>query len=78
MNGPKGGGGPATAWEGWDEACAGGPVRELSTDRIKITDRGISTLEGHISRFGPDKANSIMVERLKRISRGECKRPLKT
>jgi hypothetical protein len=73
MNVPTGGRSVATDWDGWDEASAGGPVRHLSTDRIKITDRGIAVVEAHAGRFGPDRANGIMIERLKRISRGELR-----
>jgi hypothetical protein len=62
---------PATAWAGWDEVLAGGPVRSLSLSRIRITDRGILIVEAHMARFGPDKANRIMTMRLKQISRQE-------
>jgi hypothetical protein len=67
----KGGRGPATSWNGFDEALAGGTVRDLTTNRIKVTGRGIDVVEGHVSRFGPDSANSLMIDRLRRISRGE-------
>jgi hypothetical protein len=67
---PKGGRGQATAWDGWDEALAGGPVRDLATKNIEVTDRGIAVVEAHTSRFGPAEANGIMVDRLKRIARG--------
>ncbi len=68
---PKGARGPATQWEGFDEALAGGPVRDLTTDNIKVTDLGISVVQKHTSRFGGDKANEIMIERLQKISSGE-------
>ena len=70
-NAPKGARGPATAWDGFDEALAGGPVRNLTTNRVKVTSRGIDVVERHLSRFGPDKANSMMVERLRKIANGE-------
>jgi len=63
--------GPATTWSGFDQALAGGPVRALTTSRIKVTAGGIDVVKRHISRFGPDKANSVMVDRLRRIARGE-------
>ena len=68
---PKGARGPATAWEGFDEALAGGPVRDLTTNQIKVTNRGIDVVEQHTSRFGTDKANSVMGDRLRRIANGE-------
>jgi hypothetical protein len=46
-------------------------VRDLTTNRIRVTDRGIAVVEQHTSRFGPDKANSVMIDRLKQIARGE-------
>jgi hypothetical protein len=71
LKAPKGARGPLSAWDGFDEALAGGPVRELTTNRIKVTGRGIDVVEHHIGRFGPDKANSVMVDRLRRIANGE-------
>jgi len=68
---PLGGRGPATQWNGFDESLAGGPVRDLNTNRIKITDRGIAVVEKHTSRFGSDEANQIMIDRLNQISRGD-------
>lgn len=67
----KGGRGPATSWNGFDEAAAGGPVRDLTTSRIKVTGRGIDAVEGHVSRFGPDAANGHMIDRLRGISNGK-------
>ncbi len=55
----------------FDASNAGGPVRNLTTNRIKVTDHGIDYLEQHIARFGDDAANSGMVDRLRRISRDE-------
>ena len=68
---PKGARGSATAWNGFDEVLAGGPVRELTTGRIRIAEDGISVVERHVSRFGPDSANGVMIDRLRQISRGE-------
>jgi hypothetical protein len=55
----------------FDPTQAGGPIRQLSTWRIKLTHRGIDAVERHISRFGYDAANQVMVNRLRRIARGE-------
>ncbi len=60
---------PVTGRE-FDPTQAGGPVRQLSTARIRVTERGIDALERHISRFGNDEANQVMVDRLRRIARG--------
>ena len=69
--GPKGATGPISAWDGFDESLAGGPVRDLTTARIKVTDRGISVVEGHTARFGAYEANGVMIGRLKQIARGD-------
>ena len=55
----------------FDPTQAGGPIRQLSTARIRVTDRGMDALERHIGRFGQDEANQVMVHRLRRIARGE-------
>ena len=69
----KGGRGPATSWNGFDESIAGGPVRDLTTNRIRITARGIKAVEEHVARFGPDDTNSLMLERLRRIATGNLR-----
>jgi hypothetical protein len=38
---------------------------------LKVTDRGIDAVERHIDLFGEDEANQVMVDRLRRIARGE-------
>ena len=56
-------GGLATAI---DLARAGGPIRDLSVDRLKITDKGIDVVEAHVRRFdGGGPAELAMVERLR-------------
>lgn len=50
---------------------AGGPIRDLNTDRVKVTDRGIDVVRKHVDRFGQDDANDFMIDRLGKISRGE-------
>jgi hypothetical protein len=67
----KGGRGPATGWDGFDEALAGGPVRSLTTKRVRVTGRGVDVVEHHVARFPPDRANLIMIDRLRRVTLGE-------
>jgi hypothetical protein len=55
----------------FDATRAGGPIRRLSTRRLKVTDRGIDAVERHIGRFGKDDANQVMVDRLRGIASGE-------
>jgi hypothetical protein len=55
----------------FDPALAGGPLRELSADRILITERGVAVVEEHAARFGPDAANHYMIGRLRGIVNGE-------
>ena len=57
---------------------AGGTLRKLGIDKIKVTDRGIGVVENHLSRFArPDGApwghNQAMIGRLKEISSGKLK-----
>ena len=54
----------------FDPTQAGGPVRNLSTEGVRITNRGIDVVERHVSRFQPDEANNFMIERLRRIAQG--------
>ncbi len=66
---PLGARGPASGRE-FDPNLAGGPVRQLTTDNIRITNRGIDVVEQHVARFGPDVANQGMVQRLRDIAAG--------
>jgi hypothetical protein len=66
-----GGRGPATAWNGFDETLAGGPVRDFTTDGVRVSQRGIDVVERHVSRFGADEANSVMIGRLRQIEAGD-------
>lgn len=50
---------------------AGGPILDLSTKNVRITDHGIDYVEKHIARFDPYPPNQHMVERLRKIARGE-------
>ena len=55
----------------FDPKHAGGPIRRLSTTKIRVTARGVDAVERHIDRFGDDDANRVMLFRLSRIARGE-------
>ena len=55
----------------FDPTQAGSPIRQLSTGRTRVTDRGIDAVGRHIVRFGSDEANRVMVNRLCDIARGE-------
>jgi hypothetical protein len=55
----------------FDPSHAGGPIRPLSTARLEVTGRGVDAVERHVGRFGEDRANRVMIGRLRRIARGE-------
>ncbi len=67
---PLGGRGPISGRQ-FDPAAAGGPIRQLTTGRIKITNQGIDVVEQHVGRFGPDAANQGMIQRLRDIAAGK-------
>ena len=52
----------------FDSAQAGGLVRNLPIEGVRITDRGAGVVERHISRFQSENANNFMIERLRRIA----------
>jgi hypothetical protein len=52
---------------------AGTAIRNLSTSKIKVTDRGIGVVENHLSRFGNWGHNNAMLKRLRDISSGKAK-----
>jgi hypothetical protein len=63
--------GPASGRE-FDPDSAGGPIRELSTEGVRVTHRGIDVVEQHLSRFqGGDTPNAAMVARLRAIADGK-------
>ena len=62
MNPLNGKRGPVTPWKGWDDAFAGGPVRKLTTDRIKITGRGVSVVKRTPDDSGLTRPTRIMVQ----------------
>jgi uncharacterized protein len=55
----------------FDPNKIGIPIRNLTTENIKITPRGIDFVERHLFRFGKDPANEAMVKRLRSISGGK-------
>ncbi|MFP1727870.1 hypothetical protein ACLECX_02155 [Lonsdalea quercina] len=55
----------------FDPELAGGPIENLTTDGVNITNEGIATVEKHVSRFDHDPANDVMIGRLKSIAKGE-------
>lgn len=67
---PLGARGPISGRE-FDLAAAGGPIRQLTTGRIKITSQGIDVVEQHLGRFVPDAANQGMIQRLRDIADGK-------
>src|SRR5215467_3342348 len=52
----------------FDPHNAGGLIRQLSSERVRITFRGVDVVERHVSRFGPDRANAVMIERRRAIA----------
>ncbi|MDT5124040.1 MAG: hypothetical protein QOC96_3522 [Acidobacteriota bacterium] len=57
----------------FDPTKAGGPLRKLTVERIKITSRGINVIERHVARFGDDAPNQRMISRLRAIADGKLK-----
>src|SRR5262249_20898679 len=52
-------------------ADAGGPIRELSTEGVRVTPKAVQTVEQHLARFGPDAANAAMLARLRAVHAGD-------
>src|SRR5713101_5309950 len=52
----------------FDPHNAGGLIRQLSSERVRITSRGVDVVERHVRRFGSDRANAGMIERLRAIA----------
>lgn len=50
---------------------AGGPIRSMSAEQIKITDKGVDVVERHIARFEAYGPNRVMISRLRAIAKGE-------
>lgn len=46
-------------------------MRSLRAEQIRITERGIEVVEEHLARFGADRGNQVMLDRLRRIAKGE-------
>jgi hypothetical protein len=66
---PTGARGPSSGRD-FEPDLAGGPIRRLSTVRVRITGRGIDVVEQHVARFGPDLPNQEMIRRLRDIAAG--------
>lgn len=49
----------------------GVPIRELSTEGVKITPKAINVVEQHLARFGADPANAAQTQRLRDIAAGK-------
>jgi hypothetical protein len=67
---PRGARGPASG-RPFNPDAAGGPIRNLYTASIRITQRGVDAVVKHLARFGPDEANTYMINRLRAIASGE-------
>lgn len=67
---PRGARGPSSG-RPFNPATAGGPVRSLSTTRVRITHRGVDTVERHLARFGDDAPNAYMLQRLRGVASGK-------
>ncbi len=52
----------------FDPDKIGTRIRNLTTENIKVTHRGTDFVERHVSRFGEDSANKVMVKRLRDIT----------
>ena len=55
----------------FDPSTSGGPIRHLTTHRIKITHQDVDVVEQHLARFGPDSANQGMIQRLREVVSGQ-------
>ena len=57
----------------FDSVQAGGLVRNLPIEGVRITDRGAGVVERYISRFQSEDANNFMIEWLRRIAQSSLK-----
>ncbi|MEP0919547.1 FG-GAP-like repeat-containing protein [Leptolyngbya sp. DQ-M1] len=48
----------------------GVPIRDLSTEGVRITPKGIEVIKAHLDRFGSDPQNAAQIQRLEDISSG--------
>ena len=55
----------------YDLAQAGGPLQNLRLEDTVITAQGVEEVTGHLSRFGEDRTNAVMIERLGQILSGK-------
>ncbi|WP_338846906.1 PAAR domain-containing protein [Massilia sp. W12] len=65
------GGKGALSGRQFDPAKAGGPIRNLNTNRVRVTNRGVDVVKKHLSRFQKDEANDFMINRLEKIAKGD-------
>jgi hypothetical protein len=70
MTGPEGARGSASRRE-FDPNNAGGLIQQLSPDKVRITYRSVDVVECLVRRFGPDRANEVMIERLRATADGK-------
>jgi hypothetical protein len=66
---PFGARGPFSGRE-FDLEFAGGPIRRLSTGRVRVTERGLDVVTRRLERFGPDDPNEGMLQRLRDVVDG--------
>ena len=45
--------------------------RQLSTDGVRVTNRGVTKVEEHLRRFSPDPQNEAQLQRLRDIAAGK-------
>lgn len=67
----QGGAGPNLPWNRSNEIAAGGPIRNPTVHRIKVTPKAISLIENQLKlQFGSRRSpsNTIMINRLYQIS----------
>uniref|UniRef100_A0A8J7ABY8 Uncharacterized protein n=1 Tax=Desmonostoc muscorum LEGE 12446 TaxID=1828758 RepID=A0A8J7ABY8_DESMC len=61
----------------FNPSAAGGEIRELNYQNVRVTHRGVDVVEGHTSRFhdpefpAASRPNQFMIDRLRRIASGE-------
>jgi hypothetical protein len=55
----------------FDPSNAGGPIRNLSYENVRVTHTGIDIVIKHTERFGPNVRNDFMIQRLRQIADGK-------
>lgn len=54
----------------FDPDLAGGPIRPLRLERIRVTDAGLARVRAHLDRFGSGRAEHTMLDRLEGVASG--------